>query len=579
MGPAAMTPDRVGLLMLAAIVMAACASSGQSRADATDPGRQGPAVTVASSISIGMDEDLKNYWEAITSGGGSGARELANIVNQHLVAITADGSPTPRLLAEMISFENGTWRVLPDGKMETTYRLRPDVLWHDGTPFTADDMVFSVQVNRDPDIPNANRDAVRLIESVQATDGSTVVVTWREAYPFADRMEHRDLFPLPKHLLERSYVEGTKEAFLAQSYFNTDYVGLGPFKVTRWEGGSHIDLAAFDRYFLGRPKLDAIRIQFIPDENTMLANLNARAIQVMLTLGATPDFDAMMSLKRDWEASGHGTVLMDPISYRFVEPQQFHGPQPSDLTNPAVRRALLHALDRVALAEAIFSDYGTVAHSWLHPSFAKNRQLDDAVTKYAHDPRRASALLVEAGWQPGADGVLEKAGQKFAITIRDSGGDNDALIIAANWKEIGISASFEQRTAAALRDRQDRATFTGVDISSNPMGVAAVVRKTSGRNIPTADNRWTGTNRGGYSNPSWDGLELRMLGALEERARLELERDLLRIYTADLPLLPLYFRNDLVPVGGGLNGPVANTGVAHRGFILHTWNVHEWQTK
>jgi peptide/nickel transport system substrate-binding protein len=162
---------------------------------------------------------------------------------------------------------------------------------------------------------------MRLMDSVQATDASTVVVTWREAYPFADRIEHRDLFPLPKHLLEQSYVEGTKEAFLAQPYFNTDFVGLGPFKVTGWEGGSHIDVAAFDRYFLGRSKLDTIRIQFIPDDNTMLANLSAKSIQAMLTLGGTPDFEAMMSLKRDWEAGGHGTVLMDPISYRFVEPQ------------------------------------------------------------------------------------------------------------------------------------------------------------------------------------------------------------------------------------------------------------------
>ena len=68
----------------------------------------------------------------------------------------------------------------------------------------------------------------------------------------------------------------------------------------------------------------------------------------------------------------------------------------------------------------------------------------------------------------------------------------------------------------------------------------------------------------------------RILGALEERTRLELEGELLRVYTTDLPVLPLYFRSDLVPVGGGLKGPVANTGVAHRGFVLHTWNIHEW---
>src|SRR5437868_2146299 len=146
-------------------------------------------------------------------------------------------------------------------------------------------------------------------------------------------MEHHDLYTMPAHLLEQSYTQGAKENFLSQTYFNKDYVGLGPFKVARWESGSHIDFAAFDKYFLGRPKLDTVRVQFIPDKNTMVANLNAKAIQVMMTLGQVPEFDAMLAIKRDWEASGYGTVLMDPISYRFIEPQKYHNPQPADLKN------------------------------------------------------------------------------------------------------------------------------------------------------------------------------------------------------------------------------------------------------
>jgi peptide/nickel transport system substrate-binding protein len=434
-------------------------------------------------------------------------------------------------------------------------------------------------VNKDTEVPNSNQDAVRLIDRWEPTDQHTIVVHWRDAYPFADRMEHRDLYPLPRHLLEQSYTQGSKEAFLAQPYFNADYVGLGPFKVGRWESGSHIDFAAFDRFFLGRPKLDAIRIQFIPDPNTMVANLNAKAIQVMMTLGGVPEWDAMMALKRDWEASGYGTVLQDPISYRFAEPQKLHNPTPADLVDPRVRRALLQAIDRDAFARTIHGEFAVVADSWVHPTFGNHRLVQDAITRHAYDPRAAQALLGEAGWRPGGDGMLEKGGQKFNLTIRDTDGERDSLIVGAYWKDIGITGSYERRTAAALRDREDRATFTGVDITSNPMGAAAVIRRTASNNTPTAENRWTGTNRGGYSNPAWDALELRMLGALEERVRIDVERDLLRIAGAELPVLPLYFRNDLVPVGGGLTGPVPNTGVAHRGFILHTWNVHQWDMK
>jgi peptide/nickel transport system substrate-binding protein len=108
------------------------------------------------------------------------------------------------------------------------------------------------------------------------------------------------------------------------------------------------------------------------------------------------------------------------------------------------------------------------------------------------------------------------------------------------------------------------------------MIAAAATRRFASHNAPTANNRWTGTNRGGYSNPRWDELDLRLITTLEERGRTDVERELLGIYTTDLPVMPLYYRWDLVPVGGGLKGPVANTGVAHKGFILHTWNVHEW---
>jgi ABC-type transport system substrate-binding protein len=308
------------LALILVLAITACAPSNPGRTDSQSPsGQPAPAsggqTTTSSApktITIAIDENLKNLWDPIKNGGGSGSREMSNIINQHLVAITADGSPTPRLLAELPSLDRGTWKVLGDGRMETTFKLRTDAFWHDGTPFTADDLVFSIQVNKDPDIANADQDAVRLIERAEATDKNTVVVTWKESYPFADRMEHRDLYVLPQHLLGQSYTGGPKEQFLNQPFFSTDFVGIGPFRIQRWESGSHMDLVAFDKYFLGRPKLDSIRLQFIPDANTMLANLKARTVQVRLTLGSSSDFDAISALKQDWESTGYGTVIMTP---------------------------------------------------------------------------------------------------------------------------------------------------------------------------------------------------------------------------------------------------------------------------
>src|SRR5256884_4071092 len=113
----------------------------------------------------------------------------------------------------------------------------------------------------------------------------------------------------------------------------------------------------------------------------------------MMTLGGVPEVSSMLALKRDWESSGYGTVITDPISYRFVEPQKFHNPTPRDLTNPKVRQALLMAIDRPSLAGVTLGELGIVADSWVHPSFGTYQRLQDAVVKHPYDPRGAAALF------------------------------------------------------------------------------------------------------------------------------------------------------------------------------------------
>src|SRR5713226_9035274 len=129
---------------LIAVVGAGCSSAptGSRAQGASGSGSSGqPKILVAA-----VNEDPKNWWEGVNGGGGGGSRELSHFVNQYLASIGPDGTPSPRLLAELPSVEKGTWRVLPDGTMETTYKLRPDAKWHDGTPFTADDVAFSWEV-------------------------------------------------------------------------------------------------------------------------------------------------------------------------------------------------------------------------------------------------------------------------------------------------------------------------------------------------------------------------------------------------------------------------------------------------
>jgi peptide/nickel transport system substrate-binding protein len=560
------------------VLVTACApapgpAGAPDRSRSTAPAAPaGPKV-----LAMAITEDPGNFWDAITGGGGSGVRELGHMVNQFLTASASDGSAVPRLLAELPSVERGTWRILPDGGMETTLLLRPGVVWHDGQPLTADDIVFSWQVNRDPDIPNSNAEPARLMSSAEARDPTTVVITWSALYPYADRIGHRELFTLPRHLLSRFYPDG-KDALLAQPYFSDQYVGLGPYRVVRWERGANLELQGFDRYFLGRPKIETIRVAFIPDGNTALANLKAHTLQTFLPPGG-PDFAALIQVKQDWEASGYGSGMVEVARWKFIEPQKGRYAQPTDLAEVRARQALLLAIDRPELSQAIYGPHGEQADSWVHPSFTQFPRVQDAITKYPRDSRRASALLAELGWERGGDGVLQKGGQRFAIAMRTREDQTEALILADHWKQIGVSGTYEQQSPQELRDRQTRAQYTGMDISRGSMPPLTIIRSLLSDAIPTAENRWAGSNRGAYASPAWDELGRQFLGALDETRRVGIEREMIRVLTTELPLLPLMYDPDVILTGGGLTGIQAATGTSHNGQIMHTGNVHEWDTR
>jgi peptide/nickel transport system substrate-binding protein len=570
-------PLLVRALSVAVVLIVACAPAPAPERSSrpVDGARASQTPKV---ITVAINEDPPSFWEVAVGGGGNGGgRALLPAVNQFLAVVGADGTAHPRLLSELPSLERGTWRVAPDGSMETVWRIRPDVRWHDGTPFTPEDLIFSVELNRDPEVPNSNRAGVTPIARMEATGPTDVLVSWTQIYPFADRLADRELMPVPKHLLDAAYRE-SKDALLNRPYWNLEYVGLGPYRIGRWERGSFLELNAFDSFFLGRPKIDTIRVQFVVDENTLVANLLARSVHAALPPGGG-SFDPLEMVRRDWEANGYGTALANSEFWQYIDPQKGRNPQPADLADPRVRRGLLLALDRSELVRVLYGDRGIVGDSWLHPETPRYRRLSGAITRYPYDPRRAAEAFAESGWHPGSDGVLEKDGQRFVLKVRTSSDERVGLIFADYWRAAGIVSEIDDLSSQAQRDRMLRATYTGIDATSNPMTLLAVQRRFSTPNIPTPENAWTGVNRGAYSNPEWDAVAEAALVALEEPRQLELEERLLRIMTTDLPALPLTYNLQLTPVGGGLTGVEQIRGVPHTGTILYAWNIHDWDLR
>jgi peptide/nickel transport system substrate-binding protein len=191
-----------------------------------------PARTEQSSgrkvVTIAIQQEPSNIGGIVEGTGSSSGAKNADGIAHQMLAIEADiGTYEPQLAAEMISVERGTWRLNPDGTMDTAWKLRPNIKWHDGTPFTSQDLLFTYTVFQDPDLP-ATGSQRRLMTSASAPDPATFVVHWSSLCVDANRGQIGVI--LPKHLLEKAYRDD-KSSLPNHPYFTTSFIGLGPYRL------------------------------------------------------------------------------------------------------------------------------------------------------------------------------------------------------------------------------------------------------------------------------------------------------------------------------------------------------------
>lgn len=162
------------------------------------------------------------------------------------------GAPNPVLARSAPELNTDTWKVFPEGRMETVFQLRPGLTWHDGTPLTAEDFVFRnrVDLKRAEWTGVVGAGAEREIAGISARDAQTVVINWKT--PFFEAAAP-DLSPYPRHLLEDLLNRDSMEIWDKDSYWTFDYVHAGPYRLERWER------AASWRAWLSRGSRSALR--------------------------------------------------------------------------------------------------------------------------------------------------------------------------------------------------------------------------------------------------------------------------------------------------------------------------------
>ncbi len=562
---------RCSLAMVSIVLLSlACTSSpppasesGVSRAPSGAPAAEPRTLVVAV-------RSEANSAAARLFGAASFNATPSSLFNAGLALVNQRQEASPYLSEALPQLDTDTWRVFPDGRMETTYRLKPSLTWHDGTPLTAEDFAFAWQVYATPQLGSAGSAPINQMDGVEARGPRTVVIQWRRTYPGAGALEDRDFQALPKHLLEEPFRRLSPDMFASLPFWTTEYVGLGPYRLERTEPGASLEARAFDGYVFGRPRIDRLRVLFISDANTVLANLLAGTVHIAIA-NSLP-FQQGTVLKREWASRGGGTILASPSGSTPIRrtEHQLHpdrvAPGSRAILDVRVRQALAHAVDKDALNEAIFEGQGVMADTVVPFNIAAFPAVDRAIQKYPFDLRASERLMAEAGYVRGPDGFYTSPSEgRFSGEIRViASPQNEAsmAIMAAGWREAGFDLQQAVLAAAQARDQVVRTSFPSL---STIDGGTLEGLGTAG--IPTPENHWTGSNRGSWSYPPFDRLVEAWNASLVESERTRLLVEMATIYSRELPSTPVWYVLTLTAHTSALRGPT------YEAEGIHAWEL------
>ena len=482
----------------------------------------------------------------------SGLAYLERLVNAGLVNVDTQGGLHPYLAEAVPSLENGQWKVFPDGRMETTWQLRPNLRWHDGTPVTSEDLVFTSRVEQDKSLAWNYNAAFDAIERVEAPDSRTFTVAWKQPYVEADLLfspgaDMRGL-PLPRHLLERAFNDD-RANFLQHPYWGPEFVATGPFKLKEMVPDARLVLVANDQHALGRPRIDEIEVRFIPDSNTLIANILAGEIDITTDERAV-SFEEGRSLREQWRG---GRVELGQGGVTTMS-AQFLTPRPSAVADVRFRRALFLAIDRQEMVDTIQGGLASIAHSHVGPDMMEYPYVERNIVKYEFDPRRAMQMLEALGYTRGPEGYRDASGQRLNLEIRATVtviNQKSMLSVADYWQRIGVATETSTIPLQRQNDLEFMVTFPGFLLLRGTRTLTQFQNQHSSR-AATPERNFNGINRGRYISQEYDALIDQYLKTIPFAERMQVLGQILYHETNELPQMRLFYDPEPTPVSSRL---------------------------
>jgi peptide/nickel transport system substrate-binding protein len=445
-----------------------------------------------------------------------------------------------------------SWETSKDGKT-LTFKLRQGVKWHDGKPFTSADVKWTLE-NVWARIHARNEILYKNVTAVETPDAYTVVIRFSQpSLAVLSSLNSNGAQVLPKHLYEGTDV--------LKNPYNLKPVGTGPFVFKEWSKGDHITLERNPEYWdKGKPYLDRLIFRVIPDAGARAAALEKGEVQYgPFSPVPLKDVERLAKLPQ---------LKVETRGYDWLSPWLFldiNIDRPA-LKDVRVRQALAHAIDRNVLTKVVWYGFGKPAIS---PVVSTLKAFHDAdVPQYRYDPKRAEALLDEAGLKPGADGVR----LKLDIDFLPYGDDykRSAEYIKQALKRVGIDVNVRTQdtptyTKRVYGDRDyDLSVVWFAGFADPAVGVTrAYWPELIGKNIP-----WT--NASGYRDPEVKSLIEKAQSSGNAAERVALYKSLQKKVQADLPSLPLVELHFFTVHAANLKDTVAGVDQAY-GSLKNAW--------
>lgn len=561
----------MGLLLTSLLALSGCSSTPTTDSEPEVSRRDSVLTLLYSRTPTTLNPHLASGFQDF---------EAARLVYEPLATYAADGSMVPVLALVIPTPENGG--IAADGR-SVTWRLKPDVRWSDGQPFTAEDVAFTFNFVNNLEVAAVTAKYYKAIEKVEAIDPLTVKITFKEPNPsWALPFTGQNGMILPKHIFE-----SVQDVNARQAPESVQPVGTGPYRFITVTDGSWT-YAANEQYREGLPAFTLVELkggvtpsvaarQVLRDGTADFAHNLQIGVDERLELAAGSEGRVMATFGAFVER-----IMLNPTDPDKVtkdgEKSSIENPHPF-LSDVRVRQAIDLAIDQTAIADEIYGNAGQRTNQLLpYPRTYINPNLP-----YRYDVNQANALLDEAGWKDtNGNGIRDKDGIEMRMVFQtpiNPVRQQTQSFVKDSLAEVGIEIEnrrvvvddfFSADPAQTSSLNHFYADMQEYNAGSDTPDPSIYMSWWLCDEIASLENRWQKPNNARYCNPEYDKVWTQASTELDPEKRSQLFQQMNTILSQDAIVIPLVRR----AVTNGVSNRI--TGVDPTPWDTSTWDIGTW---